>query len=151
MERKQDSEEKKGSIAVVKIKGEVRLSQQVRDTFNALRLYRKNYCVVVPNSPEFLGMVNKVKDFVTWGEISDEVLNELVLKKGEEAKGDFGEEAKAKRTDYHVFSGKKIKKFFRLNSPRKGFGRKGIKTHFNKGGAIGYRGEKISDLIKRMM
>ena len=44
-----------------------------------------------------------------------------------------------------------MKKFFRLSPPRKGFGRKGIKFAFTKGGALGYRGIKINDLIKRML
>ena len=47
--------------------------------------------------------------------------------------------------------GQKIRKNFRLNSPRKGYGRKGIKVSFNEGGALGYRGNKINDLIKRMI
>ena len=47
--------------------------------------------------------------------------------------------------------GKKIKKIFRLNSPKKGYGRKGIKVSFNNGGALDYRGDKINDLIKRMI
>lgn len=46
---------------------------------------------------------------------------------------------------------KKIKNYFRLNSPRKGFERKGIKKPFSIGGALGYRGSKINDLIKRMI
>lgn len=38
-----------------------------------------------------------------------------------------------------------------LNSPRKGFGRKGVKMPFSKGGALGERKEKINDLIERML
>ena len=40
---------------------------------------------------------------------------------------------------------------FRLNPPRGGFERKGIKVSFNSGGALGYRGEKINSLIKKML
>ena len=40
---------------------------------------------------------------------------------------------------------------FRLNSPRKGYGRKGLKTQYQNGGALGYRGAAINDLIKRMV
>ena len=36
-------------------------------------------------------------------------------------------------------------------SEKKGYGRKGIKTPFSKGGALGYRGDKINDMIQRMM
>ena len=44
-----------------------------------------------------------------------------------------------------------LKPFFRLNPPVKGFDRKGIKVPFSLGGALGYRKEKINDLIKRMV
>ena len=44
-----------------------------------------------------------------------------------------------------------LKNFFRLSPPVKGFDRKGIKVQFSLGGALGYRKEKINDLIKRMV
>ena len=43
------------------------------------------------------------------------------------------------------------RKFFRLNSPRGGFERAGIKRSFAVGGALGYRGSGINDLIRRMI
>ena len=46
---------------------------------------------------------------------------------------------------------KVMKKFFRLNSPKKGFGRRGIKRAYNKSGALGYRGTDINELVKRMV
>ena len=46
---------------------------------------------------------------------------------------------------------RKDKKMINLHPPRGGFERKGIKIPFKVGGALGYRGEKISDLIKRML
>ena len=46
---------------------------------------------------------------------------------------------------------KKLKRYFRLNAPRRGFGRKGIKQSFQRGGSLGYRGAAINDLIKRMI
>ena len=44
-----------------------------------------------------------------------------------------------------------IKKVFRLKPPSKGFERKGIKMSFKEGGALGYRGEKINELLERMI
>ena len=43
------------------------------------------------------------------------------------------------------------KRFFRLNPPRKGWEGKGIKKSYSVGGALGYRGKAINDLIKRML
>src|SRR3989338_172316 len=120
------SENKK--IAVVRIRGLVNIRKTIGATLDMLRLYRKNYCVVVDNRPEIVGMLKKAKDYITWGEIDDATLKLLVEKREE-----------------------KDKKFFRLQPPRKGFGRKGTKRMFSAGGALGYRGEKINDLITRMI
>lgn len=92
-------------------------------------------CVVVPKTPSMLGMIVKVKDYVTYGEIDKETL--ALLKKREETAMKDGKETP--------------KKFFRLSPPKKGFGRNGIKRSFNIGGALGYRGAEINNLIKRML
>lgn len=139
-------------IAIVRVRGSVNLSGEVKDTLSLLRLYRKNYCVVVDDSPSYKGMIKKVKDYVTYGEIDDETYKELVEKRGREYKG--REKDKKGKIEYKKFilvEGKKIKPFFRLNPPRKGFGRKGIKVGFKAKGALGYRGDKINDLLKRMI
>ena len=44
-----------------------------------------------------------------------------------------------------------LKTFFKLSPPRRGFERKGIKIPFSMGGALGYRKNKINDLIQRMV
>ena len=44
-----------------------------------------------------------------------------------------------------------IKPFFRLNPPIKGFERKGTKKQFAMGGSLGYRKEKINELVLRML
>jgi len=139
-------------IAVILVRGLIDVRKPVKDTLAMLRLTRKNHCVVIDNTPVNLGMLKKVKDYVTWGEISEEVLKELIEKRGEEY---FGPETcskgKIKYKKFFTHNNKKYKKYFRLNPPRKGFGRKGIKIPFKVGGALGYRKEKINDIIKRML
>ena len=147
-----NSKEKNRKIVIVRVRGTIDAKNDIDRTLNQLRLYKKNYCVIVPGNESYAGMVNKVNDYVTWGDLDEETYNLLVDKKGEEYKGRVSD--KKEKIKYNHFldvKGKKIKKFFRLNSPRKGYGRKGIKTPFNKGGALGYRAEKINDLIKRMV
>ena len=113
-------------IAAVRVRGITGVRQEIKDTLNYLNLNKKNSCVLIKNTPSTAGMLKKAKDFITWGEASKETIELL------------------KTRD-------KGKKFFRLNSPKKGFGRKGIKTPFTMNGALGNRGEKINDLIKRMV
>lgn len=44
-----------------------------------------------------------------------------------------------------------LKPCLRLNPPRKGFERGGIKRAFKAGGVLGYRAEKINDLLNKMI
>ena len=125
---------KKPKIAVVRIRGKINKSEDIQETFKRLRLYKQNHCVIIEQRSDLMGMVFKVKDFVTWGPISEDI-EQLLLKK-------YTEQDKRKQ---------KPKPYFRLNPPLKGYGRKGIKKHFNIKGALGNRGEKINDLLQRMM
>lgn len=138
-------------LAVILVRGLVKTQQETQRTLQLLNLRRKNTCVLIENNVVHQGMANKVKDYITWGEISEEVVQELVSKRGMIYKG-RSTDAKEKY-EYKTLNinGKKYKKYFRLNPPQKGFGRKGIKMPFKAGGALGYRGEKINDLIRRMI
>ena len=124
------------NIVVVRIRGGINLKSGVKDTLKMLNLHKQNYCTIIKNNSSNVGMVKKVKDFVTWGEIDTETMNALE-KRQEKTKDKDGKEV--------------IKKYYRLNPPQKGYGRKGIKVQFNTGGALGYRAEKINDLVKRMI
>jgi large subunit ribosomal protein L30 len=134
-EKATEQKAKKGFVAAILIRGYIGMRQDIKDTLKMLRLFRKNYCIVVEATPSNMGMLSKAKDYITWGEIDDPTLKLLIEKRSEKNPDDP----------------KKTKGFFRLQPPRKGFERKGIKTPFSKGGALGYRGEKINDLIKRMI
>ncbi|MEM0475282.1 MAG: uL30 family ribosomal protein [Candidatus Norongarragalinales archaeon] len=112
-------------IAVVRVRGVVGVKRSVEAVFRVLRLTRKNHCVLVEDSPSTRGMLRAIRDYATWGEASVETI--ALLKKK------FGEKEVV----------------FRLQPPRGGF-RGGIKRHYPKG-ALGYRGEKINDLIKAML
>ncbi len=145
-------QKKPARLAAIRVRGIHSIRSRIEDTLKMIRLYKKNFCCVLINSDVNEGMLRKVKDYITWGEIDDETFNLLVGKRGEEFRGretdSFG---KIKYNEFFVMDGKKIKKYFRLNAPRKGFGRKGIKNTFKDGGALGYRGVAINELIKRMV
>lgn len=139
-------------LAAIRIKGVIGMKREVESTLEALRLYKKNYCCVVPNNKIYVGMLKKANDYLAWGEIDEQTFNELVDKRGEQF-NDREKDSKGKISynDFMLINNKKIKKYFRLNSPKKGFGRKGLKHSFQQGGALGYRGNAINDLIKRMI
>ena len=139
-------------LAVIRIRGTVGVRKELKDAFRMLNLEKMNRCVLVPDKPELTGMVLKVKDFVTWGTISDDVLSELVRKRGRTEHDERLEEKKVKEAVGRIKEGKTrdvIKPYFRLSPPSKGF-RGSVKQHYPRG-AAGNRGDKINELLKRMM
>jgi large subunit ribosomal protein L30 len=139
-------------IAVVRVRGLANLRYVVKDTFKRLNLHNKNWCVVVEDTPITQGMIAKVKDYITWGEVTPEIFEELVKKRGEKYVGRTKDpKSLIEYNKFFVFGNIKYKRYFRLAPPKKGYGRKGIKNNFTDGGTLGYRGDKINELIKRMI
>lgn len=152
MKQKIKAEAKEDKLAAIRVRGLTGIKIKIQDTLQMLRLYKNNYCIILPNNTVYLGMLKKAKDYITWGEIDDETFNTLADKRGEKFNGrESDSKGKIKYNDFVIVNNKKIKRYFRLNPPRKGFGRKGVKHSFQQGGALGYRGEKINDLIRRMI
>ena len=78
--------------------------------------------------PEELGMIEKVKDFIAFGEINNETYKKLV-----EARGKYS----------------KSKIHFRLHPPRGGID---AKKHFGVGkGVLGNHGKDMNKLLERML
>ena len=69
-------------IAVVQVRGAINMTRKVKDTLKFLKLIRKNSCVIVELTDSVKGMLLKVKDYVTWGEIDKETAKELLAKRG---------------------------------------------------------------------
>lgn len=164
--KKTEKSTAKQRIAVVRIRGECKIRKGVEDTFKLLKLYKKNNCIVVPSTASFVGMLQKIRDYVTWGEIDEKTFKELLQKRGKlPGKKPLTEQYLKEKTklDFNsfikeFFAFKKelkdvpgLKQFFKLHPPLKGFERKGVKLPFSMGGALGYRKEKINELIMRMV
>ena len=122
-------------IVAIRLRGIRGQRTDIVSTLDMLNLHGKFFCTIVNESASTMGMLKKVKDYITWGEVSEDVAKLLVEKRGEKDPRDA----------------KKIKKFFRLHPPVGGFRKKGIKVSYMQGGDLGYRGEKINDLLKRMI
>lgn len=150
-------------LAVIRIKGKAKVSQKIEDTLRMLHLTRVNHCSFVNDDSVYSGMLDKVKDYVTWGEADEETVRLLLSKRGELV-GD------RRLTDAYVKKSTKfssiaefskafvnleaeldavpgLKPFLRLHPPRGGH--EGIKRAFKVGGALGRRDE-IKSLLYKM-
>jgi large subunit ribosomal protein L30 len=111
--------------AAILIRGDVRVRGDIRDTLYMLRLRKKHAAVLIDeNNKPLLGMVQKVKDRITYGPISADMQKRL--------------EATMKEGVAH------------LAPPRGGFERKGIKKAGSEGGALGYR-DSMDNIVEKML
>jgi len=151
-------------IAVIRIRTGINIRKEFKDTLKLLRLNYLNNCILKQENPSDMGMTEKVRDFVTYGEIDKDVLVELLKKRLRLTNDKKVDEKVLKQiTGFDSFeklaeelmSGKKkltdfgqIRPFFRLTPPSKGF--KSVKEYYPKGD-LGYRGREINNLLKRMI
>ena len=68
--------------AVVQVRGVVNTRGDIKDTLKMLRLHHINHCVLVSNTPENLGMIRKVKDYVAYGEVDAVTIETLLRTRG---------------------------------------------------------------------
>lgn len=110
-------------------------------------------------------MLQKAKDYITWGNIKSETLARMILKRGrltgdvpvtnqyikDNTKFDslikFADALLAGKEKYSSL--KEVKPIFRLHPPLRGY--EGIKHPYSAGGALGYRGDEINILVDRML
>jgi large subunit ribosomal protein L30 len=141
-------------LAVLRIRGRRKIRQDVEDTLRMLRLDRPNHCVIVDDSPQNMGMIRKVKDYVAYGSVDEPTILKLLAKRGKNGKNALSsvlKEAEMKKAASEIFGGKKTSEFanpvFRLRPPSKGY--KDIKRTYPEGD-LGKRDDMVT-LLSRMM
>jgi large subunit ribosomal protein L30 len=150
-------------IAAVRVRGGIDMRKDIEDTLQMLGLRHVNNCVLLPETSPMKGMLQKSKDYVTWGEADLEVIEKLIGKRGVsqgKSISDILKKSKFKTLDAFVkgvtegstkLAELGIKKTFRLSPPSKGYERGGVKKPYSTGGALGYRGKDINSLLVRMI
>lgn len=111
--------------AAILVRGDVRISGDVRDTLFMLKLRKKHAAILIDETNKPLaGMLHKVKHRITYGPVSPEMQKRL--------------EAVMKDGVAH------------LAPPIGGFERKGIKKAVTEGGALGQR-ESMDKILGKML
>ncbi len=151
-------------LAVVRIGGKAGLERDVKDTLKMLKLDAIHNCVLLPDTPDYKGMVEKVRDHITYGEIDKQTFVEMLRNRLRTSNNEKIIETSLKTlTGYNsheelvdaLLSGKvrlsnfkKLQPVLRLTPPSKGF--KSTKSHYPEGD-LGYRGNAINSLLERMI
>ena len=152
-------------VCAVRVRGTTRASREARETLQMLHLTRNNHAVLIDDRPSFLGMLKAAQNFVTWGEVTKEVAYALISNKGrvvgnKKLTDEYAQKSGFKTLEElaeaiftcHVEYWRlpNVQPVFKLHPPSKGFKGK-IKKSYGMGGELGYRGEKINELVKRMV
>ena len=152
---------------VVRVRSDVGVERSIKETMHMLNLTRVNHAVLIPEGPQYRGMLQKAKDYITWGEISEETINSLISERGRmvgnkpvtdevvKENSEFDDIASLAKAiasgDATAKDVEGMKRVFRLHPPRGAKGWGGIKRSFRVGGALGARGDEIEALVARMM
>ncbi|MEK6840629.1 MAG: uL30 family ribosomal protein [Nanoarchaeota archaeon] len=142
-------------ICIIRIRGRVGLDRRVKETLDRMRLGKKYSCVVLVNpNREQMMMIKKLRNFIAYGNISKDVFEKLIEKRGKIIPNADGKKKKIdiKKAVEDLEKGKTyesvgLKPFFRLHPPRGGAD---TKVHFPKG-VLGDHKEHINKLIERML
>ncbi len=141
-------------IAIVRVRGIRNVTPKIKKTMELLRLNKPNHCVLVDDTPQNKGMLNVVKDYVTFGPVSEETVYGLLLKRGTKGASllrKVAKEADIKKAAGEISSGKKVADYadpvFRLPPPSKGY--RNIRRSYPQGD-LGKR-EEMDTLLRRMI
>ena len=151
------------AYVVLRIKGTVNVPHWARYTLDNLSLYKKFWATILPETPESIGMLRKIKDFVAWSHVDASFVKELLEKRGKTIGSkplkllpdsapynDIDEIAADLAKDkIRLSSLQMVKPWFALNPPRGGFKRK-TKTQYHQKGVLG-EDKELVEIIKRMI
>jgi len=138
-------------IVVIRISGKVKIKKDIEETLFRMRLRRKYSCILIDEKDATsMGMLDKVKNYVSYGNIEKGLLIRLIEKRG--VRKDKKEIKDADKIADGLEKGKtlgelEMKPFFRLNSPRRGL--KSSKKNYPLG-VLG-NNKEINKLVERML
>jgi large subunit ribosomal protein L30 len=148
-------------LAVVRIKGTMKVPMDVRETLDRLNLKKKNWMAFYYDSPAVRGMIKRAGRYVAWGEVENQDLIQELLKKRGRLKGERRLDQKALEQlgckaveelaggilngDLKAYRNKGLINIFKLTPPTGGLPKAGSSPRW------GYYGSDISTLISCMM
>ena len=159
---------KQSPIIAVRIRGTATDNPDVRRTMELLKMENSFRARLLENTPSTGGMLRAAKNLVAWGQISPEVLENLLRKRAEregdarldddfvkvffnkQSVADLAKSIIAGETPIRDLWSAGIKPSFRLHPPRGGF-KRSTRRAATDGGELGYRGDDINRLVRKMI
>ena len=152
------------AFLVVRIKGQVDVPYWAKTTLKLLKLEKKFRATIIPAQENTLGMLNKVKHYVSWQEAEVSMAMELLDKKGRKSGYKKITEEDIKKIGFKNIEDlatslaegkttmtklKPLKPWFALAPPRHGF-KKSTKKLYTQKGILGPNKE-LGNLVRNMI
>ncbi|MGB8767888.1 MAG: 50S ribosomal protein L30 [Nitrososphaeraceae archaeon] len=153
------------AFLVVRMRGTVNVPFWALTTLKNLYLNKKFSATVVPETPDYLGMLRKINQWVAWSKADSDIVKMLIEKRGKKKTPKLDTQKESERKDEYKgidelvnvivndkikFSDQNsIKPWFSLNPPKGGFKRKS-KKQFSDGGILG-NNKDLLEIVKRMV
>lgn len=166
MSEKSSNNERTKRLIVIRLRGRVSVKWKIEDTLKMLNLHKVHHANIVDDRKSYVGMLQKVKDYVTWGILDEGTCIHLLKKRarlvGNEPLTDDYIKKHTKFQSIEEFSKAfmnfkaeikdlpHVKPVFRLHPPRKGF-KYTKKRPFGDYGELGFRNEQVQELVERML
>lgn len=153
-----------GAYLVVRIKGQADVPHWATTTMSLLRLDKKYRATILQAKDNTLGMLNKVKHYVSWIELDASLAKDLLDKKGrksgyqkispedlKELGFNSTDELAAALADgkANLSKLKPLKPWFALSPPRHGF-KRSTKRLYGQKGVLGLNKE-LDSIVRRMI
>ncbi|UYP47262.1 50S ribosomal protein L30 [Candidatus Lokiarchaeum ossiferum] len=154
------------TVCVIRIRGAHGMNRKILNTLHLMNLYSVNSCTLLRTDASTRGMLQKAKDYIAYGTVSEESLKKLLAKRallrGSKPLTDehirfstvyksIGDLAKALHEGkIRLKEVKDLKPVFRLHPPIGGF-KGSIKKPIAAGGVLGNIGDKINVYLKKMI
>ena len=145
-------------IALIRLKGKRGITPKVKATYVSLNLNRLHTCTLLPDTDVSRGMIQACKDSVSFGQVDEQTIEMLLLKRGltrdgKKLSASMKPEAIAKLAKEISASDKSLSDhailpFFFLAPPRGGFDG-GSKKSYAPSGPLG-KNPKIGELLAQM-
>ena len=149
---------------VVRIKGQADVPYWAKTTLDLFKLEKKYRATIIPAKENTLGMLNKVKHYVSWQEIDSALAKELLDKKARKSGYKKVTDEDIKEIGFNTVDElaaslaegktsmsklKPLKPWFALAPPRHGF-KRSTKKMYNEKGILG-QNKELGNIVRNMM
>ena len=154
------------TVCIIRIRGAHGMNRKILNTLHLMNLYSVNSCTLLRTDSSTRGMMQKAKDYIAYGPVSEESLKKLLTKRALlRGSKPLTDDHIRHSTVYKSIDGlakalhegkiklkevKDLKPVFRLHPPIGGF-KGSIKKPIGAGGALGNVGDKINVYLKKMI